>query len=69
MGIRELIARLQALGGLAGLQRAQPGDAAFLEAAPERDFKQLIDLVRGALGAVVYPGKPESERYVYAEAR
>lgn len=68
MPIRELIARLAALGGLQGLQRAQPGEAAFLEAAPERDFKQLIDLVRGALGAVVYPSKPESERYVYTEA-
>lgn len=68
MSIRELLARLQAVGGLAGLQRAQPGDAAFLEAAPERDFKQLIDLVRGAIGAVVYPTKPENERYVYAEA-
>jgi hypothetical protein len=68
MSIRELVARLKALGGLAGLQRAQPGDQAFLEAVPERDFRQLIDLVRGAIGAVVHPGKPEAERYVYVEA-
>jgi hypothetical protein len=68
MGIRELIARLAALGGLQGLQRAQPGDAAFKEAAPERDFKQLIELVRTALGAVVHASKPANERYVYTEA-
>lgn len=68
MKLAQLIALLQAQGGLRGLQRAQPGEAAFLEAAPERDFRQLIDLVRGAIGAVVYPSKPESERYVYIEA-
>jgi hypothetical protein len=70
MGIRELIARLQALGGLRGIQRAQPGDAAFVEAAagPERDFKQLIDMVRSAIVDVVYPNKLEPDRYVYVEA-
>lgn len=68
MTIAQLLALLAAQGGLRSLQRAKPGEAAFVEAAPERDFRQLIDLVRGAIGAVVYPSKPESERYVYIEA-
>lgn len=68
MNLAQLMARLRAQGGLRNLQRAQPGEAAFVEAAAERDFRQLIDLVRGAIGAVVYPSKPENDRYVYIEA-
>ena len=63
----ELIAALAALGGL-----RTPGavELALREAAaaPERDFRQLIDLVRSAIGAVVYPSKPAGERWISLEA-
>ena len=63
----ELIAALAACGGL-----RTPGavETALREAAaaPERDFRQLIDLVRSAIGAVVYPSKPVGERWISLEA-
>lgn len=63
----ELIAALAACGGL-----RTPGavETALREAAaaPERDFRQLIDMVRGAIGAAVYPSKPVGERWISLEA-
>lgn len=63
----QLIAALAACGGL-----RTPGavETALREAAaaPERDFRQLIDLVRSAIGAVVYPSKPAGERWISLEA-
>lgn len=63
----ELIAALAACGGL-----RTPGavETALREAAaaPERDFRQLIDLVRNAIAAVVYPSKPVNERWISLEA-
>lgn len=66
MPMRELIARLQALGGL---RTASAVEAALREAAPERDFRALIDLVRQALDAQVNQGRAPGERsYVCLEA-
>lgn len=66
MQIRELIARLQALGGL-----RTPTDVqiALREAAPERDFRALIDMVRQALDSQVNLGRTPGERvYICLEA-
>ncbi|WP_226490555.1 hypothetical protein [Hydrogenophaga taeniospiralis] len=67
MNWAQLIATLAACGGL-----RTPGavETALREAAaaPERDFRQLIDMVRGAIGAAVYPSKPVGERWISLEA-
>lgn len=67
MSMAELMRRLAAQGGLR--TRAEV-EMALREAAatPERDFRQLIDLVRSAIGAVVYPSKPVGDRWVSLEA-
>ena len=59
----EIIAALMACGGL---QTPAAVETAMREAAatPERDFRQLIDMVRAAVGAVVYPSKPANDRWV-----
>lgn len=59
----QIIAALMACGGL---QTAGAVESAMREAtaAPERDFRQLIDLVRSAIGAVIYPAKPANDRWV-----
>jgi hypothetical protein len=57
---------IAALGACGGLQTVGAIDTAMREAAPapERDFRQLIDMVRAAIGAVVYPSKPVNDRWV-----
>ena len=63
MNWAHIIAALAACGGL-----QSPGavEVAMREAAaaPERDFRQLIDMVRSAIGAAVYPSKPVNDRWV-----
>ena len=63
MNWAQIIAALAACGGL-----QSPGavEVAMREAAaaPERDFRQLIDMVRSAIGAAVYPSKPINDRWV-----
>lgn len=67
MSMAELMRRLQAMGGL---RTPAEVETSMREAAtvPERDFRQLIDLVRGAIGAVVHAGKPVGDRWVSLEA-
>ena len=67
MKLALLVAALLAQGGL---QTPNAVETAMREAAgaPERDFRQLIDLVRSAIGAVVYPAKPENDRWVSLQA-
>lgn len=67
MSMAELMRRLQAQGGL---RTPAEVETSMREAAtaPERDFRQLIDLVRGAIGAVVHAGKPVGDRWVSLEA-
>ncbi len=67
MKLALLVAALLAHGGL---QTPNAVETAMREAAgaPERDFRQLIDLVRSAIGAVVYPAKPENDRWVSLQA-
>ena len=63
MNWAQIIAALAACGGL-----QSPGavEVAMREAAaaPERDFRQLIDMVRIAIGAAVYPSKPINDCWV-----
>ena len=63
MKLTQLVAALLACGGLASVQAIE---SSMREAAgaPERDFRQLIDMVRAAIGAVVYPSKPVGERWI-----
>ncbi|QIL81819.1 hypothetical protein G7047_19275 [Diaphorobacter sp. HDW4A] len=63
MKLSPLIAALLACGGLTSVQAIE---TSMREAAgaPERDFRQLIDMVRTAIGAVVYPSKPVGDRWV-----
>ena len=63
MKLTQLVAALLACGGLASVQAIE---TSMREAAgaPERDFRQLIDMVRAAIGAVVYPSKPVGERWI-----
>lgn len=68
MMLAQLIAALAAQGGL-----RTPGavDAAMREAAatPERDFRQLIDMVRSAISNLINAGRlPEQRCYVSIEA-
>lgn len=67
MKLALLVAALLAQGGL---QTPNAVETAMREAAgaPERDFRQLIDLVRSAIGAVVYPAKPVGDRWVSLQA-
>ena len=67
MKLALLVAALLAHGGL---QTPNAVETAMREAAgaPERDFRQLIGLVRSAIGAVVYPAKPENDRWVSLQA-
>lgn len=67
MNWAQLIASLAACGGL----RSGPAvDAAMREAAaPERDFRQLIDVVRAAISEQINNGRlPEQRRYVSLSA-
>ena len=67
MNWAQLIAALAACGGL----RSGPAvDAAMREAAaPERDFRQLIDVVRAAISEQINNGRlPEQRRYVSLSA-
>lgn len=63
MKLTQLVAALLACGGLTSVQAIE---TSMREAAgtPERDFRQLIDMVRAAIGAVVYPSKPVGERWI-----
>ncbi len=68
MNLAQLIAALLASGGIHG-----PGavDAAMREAAPapERDFRQLIDIVRSALNTSINATRAQNDRtYVSMEA-
>ena len=68
MTLAQLIAVLAAQGGL---RTAGAVDAAMREAtaAPERDFRQLIDVVRAAISNQVNNGRlPEQRRYVSLSA-
>lgn len=68
MKIAKLLVALAALGGLVS---AQAVEGHLLEAAkpPERDFRALIDMARGAVDQVVNAGKlPGERRYVSIEA-
>ncbi|MGE4244278.1 hypothetical protein [Ramlibacter sp.] len=68
MKLALLIAALAAAGGVVGREQV---DAHMREAqaAPERDFRSLIDMARGAVDQVVNLGKlPGERRYVSIEA-
>lgn len=63
-----IIASLLAAGGLRGTDAVE---AAMREAAPapERDFRQLIDIVRSALNTAINATRPQNDRtYVSMEA-
>lgn len=63
-----IIASLLAAGGLRG---AEAVESAMREAAPapERDFRQLIDIVRSALNTLINSTRPQNDRtYVSMEA-
>ncbi|UCV00716.1 hypothetical protein [Acidovorax radicis] len=63
MNWAQLIAALAACGGL---RTGAAVDAALREAAaaPERDFRQLIDVVRAAISEQINSGRlPEQRRY------
>ena len=60
MTLAQLIAALAAAGGL---RTPQAVDSAMREAqAPERDFRQLIDVVRAAVSQRVNAGRPPEKR-------
>jgi len=63
MTLAQILAALAACGGL---QTPGAVESAMREAAasPERDFRQLIDLVRAAVGAAIYPTKSANDRWV-----
>ena len=63
MKLSALVTALLACGGLDSIRAIE---TSMREAAgtPERDFRQLIDMVRAAIGAVVYPSKPVGERWI-----
>ena len=64
MNWAQLIAALAACGGL---RTAAAVDTALREAAaaPERDFRQLIDVVRAAISEQINNGRlPEQRRYI-----
>ena len=68
MNWAQLIAALAACGGL---RTAAAVDTALREAAaaPERDFRQLIDVVRAAISEQINNGRlPEQRRYVSLSA-
>lgn len=68
MNWAQLIAALAACGGL---RTGAAVDAALREAAaaPERDFRQLIDVVRAAISEQINSGRlPEQRRYVSLSA-
>lgn len=78
MRFAQLLARLAAIGpvpvmlnqGVAGAYVSAPGpDGARFTEAVERDFRALIELVRGALSAQINAGRPNDQRtYVSVEA-
>ena len=68
MNWAQLIAALAACGGL---RTAAAVDTALREAAavPERDFRQLIDVVRAAISEQINNGRlPEQRRYISLSA-
>jgi hypothetical protein len=68
MNWAQLIVQLAAIGGL---RTGAAVDAALREAAgaPERDFRQLIDVVRAAISEQINNGRlPEQRRYVCLSA-
>lgn len=68
MNLALLIAALAAAGGLQG-RDAIDSHMREAQAAPERDFRALIDMARGAVDQVVNAGKmPGERRYVCIEA-
>lgn len=63
--LSQLAAALLACGGLTSVQDIETS-MRDVAGAPERDFRQLIDMVRvrAGSGAVVYPSRQVGERWV-----